>query len=528
MNRLRVGRRVRVGPASLVLLIVVGLVGCNSAPSAPAAPGPVTPPTRYAIQLSTAQVGLAAGATTHLTATVVRDAGFTGTVTLSLNGAPTGLTAAFTPVTGQPDVSDVAISADPTVTPFTYHLSIDGASGIETESAKFQASVADPTSFTVQGTVVDLFREPIPGAQVTIAGTTVTAGADGSFSIPGVTRPYLAIVTVPSKNEVHEFVDLDRVDPVLPLLDQTVTPPDGATVSGTLTGAGANTSTQLAEVAFASPEAHGIGVLWQGDGPAFGPLPVTWSGPTTTQGTLLALKWSVGATGLPDQYLGLAEAPLTLGDGQSVPGADLSFQAVATSYLSGTITPPAGYSVAAKDLWLTAGPRTGMLLGIVSDSDDLFTFATPQAGYPLGVEAKATLGNASTTLYRAGLQPNQVIDMTLPAPPVLGSPGTNDFGYATTFGWTPVAGTVSVLWLASSSGPSVFVYTDRSTASLPPAPFLVLPASTRYAWTVVGWGYYASMDAFTDPSAPPGSFGLAQDALVATAEPLGLFTSATP
>lgn len=511
----------------LAFLVTAGLVGCSS-PSTPAAPGPVTPPTRFSIQLSTAQVSFAAGATVQLTATVVRDSGFTGTVTLSLNGAPTGLTATVTPVSGQPDASTITLSATQTLTPFTYALSIDGASGIETESAKFAAVVGDATIFDVQGTVVDLFREPVGGAQVTIAGTTTTAAADGSFTVSGVTRPYDVIVTVPGKNEVHDFVGLSRTNPFLPLLDQAVTPPDGASVSGTITNAAANTSTQLAEVAFASPRAHGASLLWGGDGPSFGPFNVTWSGASSTQGNLYALKWSVGPTGLPEQYLGFAKAALSLSDQQSATGADLQFEAVATSYLSGTISPPPGYTITAKDLWMTAGPMSGLLLGIVADSDASFTFATPQAGLPLGVEAKAELGTASTILYRSDLRPNQIIDMTLPAPPVLGPPGTADFGYATTFGWTPVPGTISVLWLASSGGPSVFVYTAASAANLPAPPALTLPGSTHYTWTVVGWGYHSDMDAFTDPAAGPASFGLTDDALVATAAPLALYTAASP
>jgi len=269
-------------------------------------------------------------------------------------------------------------------------------------------------------------------------------------------------------------------------------------------------------------------VLWPGDGPSFGPLKVTWSGPATTRGTLLALKWSVGPSGQPSQYLGFASAPLTLNDQQTATGADLQFSAVGTSYLSGTVTPPAGYAVTGKDLWLTAGPHTGMLLGVLADADPQFTFATPEAGLPIGMQARAALGNASTALYRANLQPNQVVDMTLPAPPVLGAPGTATFDHTTVFGWTAVPGTISVLWLTSTAGTNIYVYTGASDAVLPPASVLTLPASTHYLWTVVGWGMYADMDAFTDPAGGPGSFGLGQDALVTTAEPLGVFTSAAP
>lgn len=527
MSPRRLGRWLAtlLAPAATAGLLL--LSGCSN-PAAPPVPGPLTPPQHFTLQLSIAQMSLAAGTTAHVTVSVNRAPGFTGSVSLSLDGAPSGLSATITPVAGKPDTSDVAISAHSNLAPLAYHVTIDGASDIETESVSLLAAVTDATTIDVQGRVLDLVREPVAGAQVTIEGTTTTAAADGSFSIPGVTRPYDAIVTLPGKNEVHDFVGLARANPVLPLLDQAVKPPDSASVAGTLTNATANTTSQLAEVAFASPEARGGDVLWQGDAPSFGPFPVTWSGPTNVQGTLLALKWSVGAAGLPDQYLGFASTPLSLDNQQSATGADLQLSAVGTSYLSGTVTPPAGYMVAAKDLWLTAGPHTGMLLGVVADTDSQFTFATPEAGLPIGVEAKATLGNASTILYRANLQPNQVVDMTLPAPPALAAPGTATFDHATVFGWTAVPGTISVLWLTSTAGPNVYVYTAASNATLPAGSVLTLPASTHYLWTVVGWGMYTDMDGFTDPTGGPGSFGLSQDALVATAEPLGVFTSSTP
>ena len=527
MSPRRLGRWLAtlLAPAATAGLLL--LSGCSN-PAAPPVPGPLTPPQHFTLQLSIAQMSLAAGTTAHVTVTVIRAPGFTGSVSLSLDGAPSGLTATITPVAGKPDTSDVAISAQANLAPLTYHVSIDGAAGIETERASFLATVTEAATFDVHGRVVDLFREPVAGALVTIAGTTATAAADGSFSLPDVARPYDAVVTLPGIDEVHEFVGLERANPVLPLLDQQATAPDGASVAGTLTNAAANTTSQLAEVVYASPEARGGAVLWPGDGPSFGPFQVTWSGPASTQGTLLALKWSVGPTGQPSQYLGFASAPLTLNDQQTATGADLQFSAVGTSYLSGTVTPPAGYAVTGKDLWLTAGPHTGMLLGVLADADPQFTFATPEAGLPIGMQARAALGNASTVLYRANLQPNQVVDMTLPAPPAAGGAGYRHVRPHHRVRLDGGAGNDQRAVADLDGGDERVRLHGSLRCDASPASVLTLPASTHYLWTVVGWGMYADMDAFTDPAGGPGSFGLGQDALVATAEPLGVFTSAAP
>lgn len=517
--------RTLLAPIALGLL----LAGCSS-PSAPAVPGPLTPPQDFQLQLSSNHVSLSAGGTAQLTVTVKRDAGFSDAVTLSLNGAPAGLTASITPHPGQPDTSDVVLTADPTLVPLGYNVAIDGAAGLETERVDLLATVLEPTEVTVQGRVVDTFRQPIAGAEVRIQGSTATSAADGSFSISGVTRPYDVVVTRSGIDTVDEYLGLTRSNPVLPLLYRQVAPPRSATVAGTLTGEAANTSAQLAEIVYASPEAHGGAVLWTGDGPDYGPFTVTWSGDATTQGRLVGLKWSLGPGGVPDQYLGFGSAALDLSDTQAATGADLQLGAVGTSYLSGTVTVPSGFAVATKDLWLTAGPMTGMLLGIVADTDPAFTFATPEAGLPVGVQAGATsAAGASTVLYRAGLQPNQVVDLVLPAPPTLGAPGATTFDHSTSFQWTALSNTISVLTLTSTAGTSVAVYTDAASATVPPVSVLALPtAGTHYLWTVASWGPYADMDAFTDPAAAPGAFGLAEDVQVATAAPLGILTSSSP
>lgn len=511
---------------------MVALAGCG--PNTPAVPGPAPNPQHFQLHLSTAQVALTAGSVVHLSVTVTRDPGFTKPVTLTLNGAPGGLSATFTPNAANPDTSDVALQAAASVVPYDYAVFISGASGVEQEDAAFTATVQDPVTIDVQGRVVDLFREPVPNATVRISGATTTSAADGSFAIAGVAWPYDAIVTVPGADEVHEYLGISRANPVLPVLTQAVTAPDSATVAGTLTGSIANGSQEIAEIAYASPVAHGGTVLWGGQGPDFGPFNVAWFGPAATQGSLVALKWSVGSDGLPQQYLGYASASLALSDLQAATGADLQLAGIGTSYISGTATVPTGFSVARKTLWLTAGPYTGVPLGVLGGNDPIYTFATPVAGLPLGVQLNATSSSgASTILYRANLSPNEIVDLTLPPPPALTSLGTggNSVDHTTTFAWAPVAGTVSILKVSSATptaGTDAYVYTAGSSAVLPPATVLTLPATTHYLWTVVGWGMYASMDAFTDPAGPPGSFGLAKDALVATAAPMGIITSASP
>src|SRR5882724_4241302 len=89
------------------------------------------------------------------------------------------------------------------------------------------------TTITVSGLVRERGGEPISGEQVLIAGKNpVTTGADGRFSIPGVTVPYDITLLLTSHNTALVYKGLTRADPALLTLDR-IGPQQSATISGT-------------------------------------------------------------------------------------------------------------------------------------------------------------------------------------------------------------------------------------------------------------------------------------------------------
>src|SRR5438034_118068 len=79
----------------------------------------------YALSLTPTALTIVQGASAPTTVTVTRT-NFTGAVTLSLGGAPAGVTAAFTPTAPTGTSSTLTLSVGIAVAPGTYNLTVDG------------------------------------------------------------------------------------------------------------------------------------------------------------------------------------------------------------------------------------------------------------------------------------------------------------------------------------------------------------------------------------------------------------------
>ena len=178
-----------------LLPIVVFAAACGSDPSDGPGPGPT--PT-IAISLSPTAVAIVQGNSAPVVASIVRGGGFTGTVTITTIGAPTGVTAAVSNITtaGTTTTGTVTLTVASSVDPGTYNLTIRASgSGVSDASAPFQLVVTtppsislttDPTSSTVikggsATTLVTITRRSFVGA-VTFAVEGLPAGVTGSFS----------------------------------------------------------------------------------------------------------------------------------------------------------------------------------------------------------------------------------------------------------------------------------------------------------------------------------------------------------
>ena len=130
----------RVG--HLAALLVCGLVaGCASDGTGGTEPGP-TP--AISITLSVNSATVLQGGSTQLIATLVRSGGFTGTVNLTVTGAPTGVSGAVSNVveSGGTSTGTITIQVAGTVAPGTYTLTVRGSgSGVTDATAAFALTV---------------------------------------------------------------------------------------------------------------------------------------------------------------------------------------------------------------------------------------------------------------------------------------------------------------------------------------------------------------------------------------------------
>jgi hypothetical protein len=506
--------------ASMIFVLSVGLVGlaCSSSKDEPP-PGPAPAP--FTLTVSPAKLALVAGDNGSVTVAIQRATGFFGDVALSLVGGPAGLSGTFAPNPASGDSAVLTLQAS-TLGPGDYGAYVKGTSGAEKQATALEVTVRPDTAITVSGRVVDLLRQPIAGLDVRLGASTSTTNVAGRFSFPDVLPPYDLVVKRASPLEAHVFKGLTRPDPTLPLIGTAPAPARTAQVSGVLSGAsfpqGASTVSALF---FAADEGWGGVYLFPGQGPAYGPFGASWYGPTTESGTLYGLQWSVNSQLLPQSFLEFASAPLEVGDGGTVTGANLALQPAGTGFLSGTVTVPSGYTIDGKTLWLNAGPFTGVFLGTdgtPGTTGTNFTYAMPAVGLPVGVQISATRSGNSTAAYRANLLPNEVIDVNLPAPPFPQVPpsGTTGVTTATEFSWLPYPGSIHVAIFSSPSGADFLVYQAGTSTALPELSGfgLPLPPGAAYAWAVWGIGPFADLDAFAAPDRGLGLAGLDEDVLL--------------
>ena len=122
----------------------------------------------FALTATPASLSIAVGQAGTSTVTLTRTGGFAGNVTLALEGAPTGVTAAFAPNPAPAATSTLTITTAASAVPGTYNLTVRGTA----------------TGQSDRTTTIALTVAPLPGISLLVAPTlAATAGTVASTSI---------------------------------------------------------------------------------------------------------------------------------------------------------------------------------------------------------------------------------------------------------------------------------------------------------------------------------------------------------
>jgi acylphosphatase len=140
----------------------------------------VSPPPDYALSLNPAALTIVQGGNGNTAVTLTRT-NFTGGVTLSLGGAPAGVTGAFNPAAPTGTASTLTVSVGAAVAPGVYNLTVDGTG---TPGAR-----STPLTLTVTGQV--------PTVSFTAAAQTVNEGVGTATITAQLSSSSTQAVTVP-------------------------------------------------------------------------------------------------------------------------------------------------------------------------------------------------------------------------------------------------------------------------------------------------------------------------------------------
>lgn len=132
--------------ATGVLIAILAVAACNGSDTT--APPP-SPPQSIDIAVSAAQLIVMCGTTGITTATLTRGGEYTGMVTITVSGLPTGVTAFLSPreLSGSVTSTTIMMAATETAPPGLYTVTVTASSSIGTDNASYKLIVVDTPHF---------------------------------------------------------------------------------------------------------------------------------------------------------------------------------------------------------------------------------------------------------------------------------------------------------------------------------------------------------------------------------------------
>jgi hypothetical protein len=390
---------------------------------------------------------------------------------------------------------------------------------------------------TVAGKVIGQNGQGVAGVPVYVTGKSSTnTDANGNFSITSVTTPYDITVVDATNKRALVYKGLSRPDPTLTFLGSSPGTARHGTINGKISG-GTFTPNQgasdVTRVVFASTETSaGINTAVSG---IFGPLNLTWYGPTVTTGNLYALQFTTDGSGFPvaSGYKGYGiRSGIAVNDGSTLTNQFDTLQTVGTTQFTGTLTVPSGYTLALKSLSVRVSPTT--LISILSDptANAALSYYTPAiAGASLVLSLSATNAGAQALYFKNGIATGATGSaITMVAAPGLSLPVTAATGVDTTvtFSWTAMTGGIHLIQFQGGAGnPTYLVLTSGTSATIPnlKGAGLGLPSTAAYQWSVIGIGPFGSAD---DAAGATGFLGtISNQALLTSDAFIGISTART-
>jgi hypothetical protein len=147
----------------------------------------IVPGSGFSLSASPSSVSVAQGSSATSTITVVPQNGFSGSVTLSASGLPSGVTAAFNPNPTTTN-STLTLTASATATAGTSTITITGVSGSTTETTTVSLTVTKTSGPAVTLTPTSLtFPKRLVGTTSPTKGITVLNSGSATLNISGIT-----------------------------------------------------------------------------------------------------------------------------------------------------------------------------------------------------------------------------------------------------------------------------------------------------------------------------------------------------
>src|SRR5213594_3667198 len=369
----------------------------------------------YSLSLAPAALTIAQGATGTTTVTITRT-NFTGAVTLSLGGAPTGLTGAFDPAAPTGNTATLTVSVGAAVAPGVYNLTVDGTGAPGNRSTPLALTVSaapdytlslSPAALTIgQGatgnTTVTITRTNFTGA-VTLSLGNAPAGVTGSFN-PAAPTGTSSALTVSVGAAVAPGVYNLTVDGTAtagnrstPLTLTVSAAPDYSLSLAPAALTVAQAANGTATVTITRTNFTGAVTLSLGNAPAGVTGSFNPPAPTGTSSTLTVSE-------PPDYALSLAPAALTIGQGAT----GTSTVTITRTNFTGAVT----LSLGSAPAGVTGSFNPTAPSGTSSTLTVSVGAAVAPGVYNLTVDGTGTPGNRSTplTLTVSGSAPRSLIN----------------------------------------------------------------------------------------------------------------------